>query len=917
MRETDRPSVFVVRSGAGWFLMGVGGLARRSVSVADVVAELSSGVVGLVRSGPVVGRGVVGVGPGDVVGPVWCLVGRVDGPFVVVEDLWGGDLLLDETDLVILDALVEPTRVEDLECGVGIDELCDRLGRLAGAGRLRVHETSSVGSDPDPAVTVEEAVAQGAVAGAGNGHGAGWLTGVSERVRTAWRLSSRLAPLRERIEERFAPPQPVTDPAEAAGPETSNLGEPGSDTTEEFTDTWQPDEGPEGRIPVYAIWHTHVGPLLSLGMLTASARHFQGGALCERYEIRRPETAESFLDDLARRNGPAVLLCSDYVWSVTENLHIAREALKINPNLVVIHGGPSCPKYEGDAEDFLDAHGEVAHILTRGEGEHLICELLDTLTPTPTSGLADPTNPNPTHIEGLEEINGITYRTPTGETIRTPERERISNLDDLPSPYLTGEFDHIHPSAWNYCMSVETNRGCPYGCTFCDWGSSTLSRIRKFDLERVTQEIQWAANRHITSLNIPDANFGIMSRDTETAKRIAHIKNQTGYPELISFYPAKNTTKHLTRIMDTLLDAGVVPAATLSLQTTDPATLSAIDRSNISTDHYVALAAEYRRHGHPLQGDLLIGLPGQTYDTYRNDLQFMLDHEILVRTWPVQVLPNSPMNDPDYRKRHRIRANDQNAVISTASFDESERDRMFLLRRLYVCMEDLGVLRHVMRWLQWDHNIPATQLMDHILTTTQNTPNRFPHLTWLTEYFDLHPTAPVGWNTLYNEIRDLITQDHHITDTTTLDTILTLQQFLMPTPGRTFPTTITLTHDYPTYYHDATQTLYTTGHATNPPKPLNQYPPTTFTITDDPLDLCNNGTHFAGNSRDELMEGDFQIGANSSHELLSELTRPSPFLASQGVEPAARDVPVGNSDQADVDGSAANAGAGSVTLRIR
>ncbi len=34
---------------------------------------------------------------------------------------------------------------------------------------------------------------------------------------------------------------------------------------------------------------------------------------------------------------------------------------------------------------------------------------------------------------------------------------------------------------------IETNRGCPYGCTFCDWGSATLSRIRKFDLERVVR----------------------------------------------------------------------------------------------------------------------------------------------------------------------------------------------------------------------------------------------------------------------------------------------------------------------------------------------------------------------------------------------------------------------------------------------
>ena len=44
---------------------------------------------------------------------------------------------------------------------------------------------------------------------------------------------------------------------------------------------------------------------------------------------------------------------------------------------------------------------------------------------------------------------------------------------------------------------LETNRGCPYGCTFCDWGSATLSRIRKFDLDRVFAELEWCAQHEV------------------------------------------------------------------------------------------------------------------------------------------------------------------------------------------------------------------------------------------------------------------------------------------------------------------------------------------------------------------------------------------------------------------------------------
>ena len=46
------------------------------------------------------------------------------------------------------------------------------------------------------------------------------------------------------------------------------------------------------------------------------------------------------------------------------------------------------------------------------------------------------------------------------------------------------------PARWARII-METNRGCPYGCTFCDWGSATLSRVRKFDLDRVFAELEW------------------------------------------------------------------------------------------------------------------------------------------------------------------------------------------------------------------------------------------------------------------------------------------------------------------------------------------------------------------------------------------------------------------------------------------
>lgn len=628
-----------------------------------------------------------------------------------------------------------------------------------------------------------------------------------------------------------------------------------------------PGDDLEGRIPVYAIWHDPVGPSLSLGMLTAAARQHDHGRLTETYEIRRPEHVSTFLRHVADVEGPAVLLCSDYVWCLEDNLAAARAALAVHPDLIVVHGGPSSPKYEAEAAAFLRAHGPAASVLVRGEGEQVLCQLLEALREDFDLG-------------GLRSVAGLTFVDPrSGDVVRTEDQPRIADLDALPSPYLSGEFDHIPPEAWDPCLTIETNRGCPYGCTFCDWGSSTMSRIRKFGLARVAGELEWAAERSIWSINLADANFGIIARDVQIAELITATAHRHGFPRLVNYYPAKNTTKHLARIMDSFLDGGVGPVATLSLQTTDPATLEAIERSNITTDHYVALTAEFRRRGLPLQGDLLLGLPGQTYEGYRGDLQHHIDHEVVPRTWQVRVLPNAPINDPAYRARHRIVVDDAHRVRSTTSFSEDDRARMMRLRGMEIVAERYGVLRHVMRWLQWDHGIEATVLLDSLLELVLEDPTRLPLVSWTFEHFDLFQCPAVGWGPFYDEVWRYIVEDLEVVDTAGWETVRAVQMALMPEPGRRFPVTVRLAHDYVAYYRDATAELFASGRATLPSAPLRSWAPGSLVVSGDPLGLCTDGLTITGDPRDELFESDYLIGANSAYELASPLMRLLPHVA--------------------------------------
>ncbi len=350
------------------------------------------------------------------------------------------------------------------------------------------------------------------------------------------------------------------------------------------------------RVPVIPVnTNANVRPL-SLGLLLGHASEFEGGRLRERYDLLPLFFCDAELI-AERARTPSIFLFSNYMWNLEENLALSALVKRVNPENVTIHGGPSTPKYEGDAQRYFDEHTHV-DVAVRGEGEATFVAILDALDPA-----------RPSNLRPLADVTGLTFRLPTG-LVRTPDRERVSDLDLIPSPYLLGMFEPFGMEKAG--AIIETNRGCPYGCTFCDWGSATLSKIRLFSLERVFAELEWSASHHIEICALADANFGIIERDVLIAEKIAELKRHYGYPRILATNYAKNTVTHLRRIIEVLADVKVLTEGVVSLQSMDRDTLKTIRRSNIKLEQYDSLTTEFRRAGIPLAADIMMGLPGQT-----------------------------------------------------------------------------------------------------------------------------------------------------------------------------------------------------------------------------------------------------------------------------------------------------------------
>jgi hypothetical protein len=392
----------------------------------------------------------------------------------------------------------------------------------------------------------------------------------------------------------------------------------------------------------------------SVGMLQAYAqRHL---AHPERFEFLLPvyrripvETA------VAQLAGAEVVLFSTYVWNLRISLEIARRLKAQAQPPLVVFGGPQVPDR---AEAFLRQHGFI-DLCVHGEGELAGTAILERARTRDWSGLA-----------------GVSRLDPSGTFVTLPRGERLPDLDAIPSPYLDGVFDALMAAnpREQWLVLWETNRGCPFSCTFCDWGSAVQSKVFQFGLERLYREIDWFARHRIEFVFCCDANFGILKRDLDIAEYTARVKERDGYPKALSVQNTKNATERAYAVQKLLSDAGLNKGVTLSLQSVDPATLTSIKRANISSKSYQELQRRFTRDRVETYTDLILGLPGETYDSFADGVGRVIDdgQHNRIQFNNLSILPNAEMAAPAYRAEHGMVTVETKIVNIHGSLAEDE-----------------------------------------------------------------------------------------------------------------------------------------------------------------------------------------------------------------------------------------------------
>ncbi len=247
----------------------------------------------------------------------------------------------------------------------------------------------------------------------------------------------------------------------------------------------------------------------------------------------------------------------------------------------------------------------------------------------------------------------------------------------------------------------------------------------------------------------------------------------------------------------------------------------------------------------------MIGLPGATVGSFERDLQMVADEEITARMYRTELLVNSPMNEPEYRKEHQVTTSggklvelagmvdtSRNTLLaSTATYTEADMDEMMRLRHVFGIVENHGVLRHVARFVRREIGMSEVDLYRNVERLSSADPDAWPLLAWLLDTLDHCSVPPLSWEAFYGEVHRMLTQELGVPDGSALHTVLKLQAALLPDRDRTFPETLQLEHDYATWFADVLTAKERGQVWTDAVPPLGEYPPGVLELTD-PDDVC-------------------------------------------------------------------------------
>lgn len=340
---------------------------------------------------------------------------------------------------------------------------------------------------------------------------------------------------------------------------------------------------------------------------------------------------------------PDVLGISVYIWNHQRVMKLCEMVKKDNPHMTVVLGGPQVTY---TAEEILRENPSV-DIIVRGEGEITICELVETLKKK----------------SSLRSVQGITYRH-HDQIVRNPDRPPIGDLDEIPSPYLTGVLD----LSLSELLEIETARGCPYKCAYCVW-HRVHKKVGMHSMEHVCEQLKFAHDTGVKKVVFWDSVFDSPKRGRVLCEYISREGLDLCTTIFLNPWSINSDyVKFLEKTGTFIIDIGI--------QSMNPETLRLINRPTTVSRTKKALTL-LKPCESKVVCDVILGLPAETSKTLTAEMDTISSLGFGMSINVLQLLPGSVLYETAQEHGLIHMAEPPHMVYGTSTMSKKELAEAF------------------------------------------------------------------------------------------------------------------------------------------------------------------------------------------------------------------------------------------------
>jgi radical SAM superfamily enzyme YgiQ (UPF0313 family) len=327
-------------------------------------------------------------------------------------------------------------------------------------------------------------------------------------------------------------------------------------------------------------------------------------------DVERPDV-DAYVEAIDQFE-PDLIGISIYVWSTPCLVEVARRIKQRRPGCTIIFGGPSARTALFDLTPYAPAY-RYLDALVATEGEDTFREI---------ACLPEYSR------RALESVKGLDLPAPDGWTHSGHRSPMI--LDEIASPYQTGVMKS------NTVAYLETFRGCPFSCTFCEWGATKDSKA-VFSADYITRELESYARHQASAVFSVDAGLNL---NHQAFRNLREAESRVGFLKQVSFwseiYPSLIKDEHLE-----FLSSVRASYLGIGLQSTDPEVLKGLQRPFDQRRLETVVRQVCDVADAELQ--VIFGLPGDTPAGFRRTLEMARSMPVSVRAYGCLVLPDAFM----------------------------------------------------------------------------------------------------------------------------------------------------------------------------------------------------------------------------------------------------------------------------------